>query len=220
MLVAPTELRHAPFKALTRDGRGSNIPEDHGVDFLFYAHTRAYGIQRKELGDFIASVHDGRLHIEVGQMAALTQALVIIEGTPRWSLDGELVDHRFGQPWRRSSHLAHLWGLQARGIMVAGTTSVTETAIAISLFEQWVKKEKHRAFDTRPGPSNVWGSATNKDFQRHLIMGVRGIGPELADAIIAAVGVPFTLSVPDADLLAIPGVGPKTVQRLKEALGA
>lgn len=212
MLVAPTEPR--AFDAL---GRRALRPELHGVDFYFIANKLPYGVQRKELRDFIASATDGRLSKEVAQMQSLAQSLLVIEGTPRWTLDGELVIGGFTQRWTRAAHLAYVHSIRARGVWVDWSTDHAGTIEVIRAFEEWVRKPKHRALDTRPGPVNAWGTPTNRDFQRHLVQGINGIGPENADAILDALGMPFGLVVSEDELMSVPGIGPKKARAIARA---
>lgn len=217
MLVAPTELRHAPFRALSSSGRGSNRPEDLGCDFAFVHKSEWYGVQRKELKDFVASVADGRLATECRQMAACRMAILVIEGQPKWSLDGTLMMSGWGGRWTEDQHYKYLWSLAARGISSYGTSNTAGTARVVRHFEEWVKKPKHRALDARPGPvGNSYRIVGLKEEQRHMLQGVRGIGPEMADAILDAIGMPFGLVVSDEQLLSVPGVGPKTVKKMRQ----
>lgn len=220
MLVSAAE-HHPAIRAL---GRASNHPEDFGCDLLFYlrgttstSRPRRFGIQRKELKDFVASVHDGRLQREVHMMVGLEQGLLVIEGLPRWTLDGDLMLGGYAQQWTRQSHMGILWSIQDRGIWISQTNEIEETAMVCQMFEAWAKKEKHRALDQRPGPANAYGTPTNRDFQRHLIQGLQGFGPELADTILDTVGMPFGMCVSDEELLKVPGLGVKKLAKMKKA---
>lgn len=215
MIVAPTEP-----PALRALGLCNLEPERRGCDILFHANHAFHGIQRKELKDFIASVHDGRLSKEVAQMSAsLATRLLVIEGQPKWSLDGELLGQGFGKPWTLKAHNAYLWSVQARGVWVSSTLNLAGTIELAVRFEEWVRKGKHRSLDVRPGPGNTWGRVTNRDYQRHLVMGVEGYGPELADAVIDALGMPFKLCVTEEQLKGVAGVGPKKAKAMVRALG-
>lgn len=216
-------MRHPPFKKLTSDGRGSNRPEKMGVDFAFVKKGKWYGVQRKEVKDFVKSVDDGRLAREMHQMKALEQAVLVIEGPMKWTLDGVLVIPGFsGSTWTQEKHYKYLLSVRAKGVWVETTGDVTGTAAFLRFFEEWVAKDRHRAFDHRPGPQakGGWGKPTDADYARHVVCGIDGIGPEKADAMIAHAGrVPFTWmeGYPEA-FETIPGFGPKTIAKLKEAI--
>lgn len=201
MLVSPAE-KHPAIKAL---GRYSSKPEQHGCDILFYVPRKGeiltYGVQRKELKDFVASAGDGRLAYEVKQIAAsVEQALLIVEGVPRWTMDGKLMTNGFGAQWDVTSHLGLLFSLQSRGVLWCGTGNAEETADACRVFQAWCRKEKHRSLDARPGPVVPFGRAGNKDWERHLVMGLQGVGAEWADAIIHQLGMPIGLRVTAEEL--------------------
>ena len=216
MLVSPAE--HSPvIKAL---GKVSSLPEKYGCDVTFTAKRMMYGIQRKEFKDFLASVVDGRLGMEVSMMAPLEQAIVVIEGKPRWTLDGELVGDGWGIRWDLDKHLGLLFSLNARGVWVMGSDDVAGTARVCRSFEAWVKKDRHSSLDARPGPrGNSWGRKTNRDFQCHVLQGFPGIGPVQANAILDAVGMPLQwVDGVEERLLGIKGVGKKTVEKLMKAL--
>lgn len=216
MIVAPTEPT-----ALRALGLCNLEPERRGCDILFHAAGAFHGIQRKELKDFIASVHDGRLSKEVAQMSAsLATRLLVIEGQPKWSLDGELLGQGFGKPWTLKAHNAYLWSVQARGVWVSTTLNVDGTVELCQRFEEWVRKGKHRSLDVRPGPANSWGRVTNRDYQRHLVMGIPGLGPELADRIIDTVGFPFGLVATREELLGVEGLGAKKVDAIERTFGS
>lgn len=215
MLIAPTE-RPAPLLVL---GKTSSKPERMGVDFAFVAQSQWCGVQRKEIKDLIASVHDGRIQREVAQMQTLHRRMLIVEGRLRWTMDGILIGDGFGRDWTIQMHQGILWSLQDRGIWVMSTEDPTGTAQAILNFERWCQKEKHTALSRRPGAFSAWGSPDNRDFGMHLLMGVDGIGPELAGAIYDHFGgVPWTWSVGKEDLMAIPGIGKVKADKLLGSL--
>lgn len=214
MLVAPTEPRS--FDPL---GARSLAPERAGVDFFFVARGQRCGVQRKELKDFISSVHDGRLSKEIAQMAVLDYAMLVIEGSPRWSLDGELLTDGFGQRWTRAQHLAYLFSVRARGVWVEWSADHAGTTEVIEAFEQWAKKSKHRALDGRPGPASPWGRLGNRDYQRHLVMGLPGVGADLADRIIDTLGMPFGLCLSEEQLMSVDGIGKKKASEIVRSIG-
>lgn len=222
MLVAPTELKHPAFRSLTHDGRGSNLPELHGCDFMFIARKQRFGVQRKELKDFVASIND-RLKREIPMMTdgRLAMAVLVLEGTPKWTLDGELVLPDFGHgTWSQDKHQAYLLSVQQAGVMLACTPDVPGTVRFLRAFERWAKKEKHSAFSGRPGPTGgSWGQKGHRQFQQHILEGFPGIGSETSGQILDEVGMPLMWKpgMPEG-LKELKGIGPKTVEKLREAL--
>lgn len=214
MLVSPTEPRL--FQSL---GKTSLVPEQYGVDFLFASTEFGLcGIQRKELKDFVASVKDGRLAKEIGQMKRLGLAMLVLEGRPSWTNDGLLTST--STQWRITQHLGTLWSVQLSGCWVATTTSAQETCTLISAFTRWTAKPRHTALESRHGPtSDEWGKVGNREWALHLLQGFRGIGPVQAAAIYDYFGgVPLMWSVGVVDLMEVPGIGETRAERLMEAV--
>lgn len=214
MLVSPAE----PEK-LRAVGTVSSRPEKFGADFLFFAHKQWVGIQRKEISDLIASLADGRLAREVAQMQSLDQRVLIVEGSVRFTNDGEMMDRPFGQKLTKKQWKGLLWSVRAKDIWVDYTDDADDTISWLQWFEQWFKRDKHSSLDRRPGPVSLWGNPTNEDYQRHLVMGLPGVGPELADRIVKAFGVPFGWCISYEDLLTVDGIGAKKAKSIWEAIG-
>ncbi len=226
MLIAPTE-RHP----ITTLGKTSSLPEQYGVDILFPVQSTWVGIQRKEINDLVASVYDGRLARELAMMKRCTLSVLVVEGKPQWTMDGELMgrsqygNHGNGKPgkstskWTRSQHRGLLNSVRSQGVWTDSTESASDTVDFARGLETWLKKEKHGMLHSRPGPETIWGSPTNRDYARHLIMGLPGVGGELADRILDQLGIPFGWCVSREDLLSVPGIGPKRADQMMRSLG-
>lgn len=222
MLVAPTELQHAPFRALTWSMRGSNEPEKRGCDFAFVVRGAWCGAQRKAIPDLIASVNDGRLRQEVQQMngANLAHKLLVIEGVPKWSMDGVLLGGKFGSAWTREKHVKLLLSVQDAGVFVMGSSDPADTARVLQDFQAWARKGEHTSLQGRGPMVAAWGKKDNRDYQLHLIMGLQGVGLELAGRILDSIGMPFGLRVTREELLSVDGVGAKKADTIIAALEA
>lgn len=217
MLIAPTE--PAALKAL---GRSSTIPEIHGVDILWAERGRGLiGVQRKEFpGDFLASVNDGRLAKELAQMQSLDTSVLILEGRGTWTTDGTLV-HPWGQPWTRSAHRRYLCTVRSMGVWVEWSDSLDDTALVLEDLRAWHAKPKHHSAQQRPGPKrNGWGQVDERAYAIHLIQGVDGVGPELAERIYDTVGMPFGLRVTEDDLRGVHGMGKVKARKFVRAFAS
>lgn len=192
----------------------------YGVDVYIEIGDRRAGIQRKELKDFIASVQDGRLTREVAQMAELDIAMLVIEGTPRWSMDGALVQGKYGARWSFSAHYKYLWSVRARGVWVEGTSNLDDTIDVCKMFAEWFAKEDHTALDQRgSAPKNSFGHRDHEAWQIHILQGFPGVGVGLAKAIIAHFdGVPLEWQADVDELMEVPGIGKMTAEAMWEAL--
>lgn len=213
MLVSPAE----PAK-LRELGVTSSRPERFGVDFMFVARAQWCGVQRKEIADLVASIYDGRLAKELGQMKQLAHAALIVEGTVNFTMDGHLMLSGYGEGLTKKQYKGILWSVQSRGIWVDRTDNMGETAEVVTWLESYLQKGKHSSLETRPTPTGVWGKPDNDEYARHLVMGLPGVGPELATRIVSRFGVPFGWRISPEDLVDIPGIGKKKAQQLWEAL--
>lgn len=212
MLISPSEP-----SLLRAAGKVSMLPEQFGADVLIVPHASFggyLGVQRKELKDLIASLADGRLGKQMMQLKGCAQSLLLIEGKMRWSTDGVLQMDR-GENLTWEQWLGLTWTMRLTvGAWIDFTDSLSKTVMYCSELEAWAKKPHHRSLHTRPGPAKRWGVAGARDWERHLLMGFDGIGPELADRILDTVGMPLRWGVTAEDLAGIRGLGPKKVRKI------
>lgn len=216
MLVSPAEPER-----LRQLGTVSTRPEKFGADFMFFTHGYWVGIQRKEISDLIASLADGRLAREVAQMQSLDQRILLVEGNVRFTNDGEMMDRPFGQKLTEKQWRGLLWSVRSKDIWVDYTADIDDTIRTLAWLEEWFKRDKHSSLERRPGPVSLWGTPNNEDYQRHLIMGLPGVGPELAERIRAAFGgVPFGWRITAEDLKSVDGIGVKKAKAIFDTLEA
>ena len=216
MLISPTE---PPL--IQAMGKTSSVPERYGVDMWWMAKGLQWGIQRKQFpGDFLSSVHDGRLTKEMGQISQLSGgAVVILEGFGTWTSEGESMERGrltkaqlFGLIW--TAYLEHQ-------VPVIRVQDMMETVEATYALYRWSQKLKHDALKGRPGPGrDKWGTRDSRAWREWMVQGFDGVGPSLAKEIVDFFdGVPFTWNVDSAtELTEIPGIGPKRAAKLWDAL--
>jgi len=219
ILVSPAEP-----KKLRRVGTVSFAPEEFGADFLIVGEAGTVGVQRKAFpGDFMASVSDGRLHTVVLRITDLTFPMIVLEGRPQWTTDGELVA-TYGREFKRSTLWAMEWSLASRGIAVLWTETIDETFEFIGRLAEWWGKESHAGFMARPGPgrSNEFGTQTSeREWAMHVLQGFDGVGPSLAGRIFDAFGrIPLRWDVTDKELGAVHGLGPKRLASLTRTVSS
>lgn len=214
MLISPSE---PPL--LKELGKVSSAPEKLGADVLFTSPIfGSVGVQRKEITDLIASVADGRLERELGQMKSLGLAVLVIEGRLNWTVDGSLMST---SSWTLAQHRGLLWSVQSRGYWIGSTDGLTDTCSYISSFATWATKSRHNSLSTRPKAKGQWGFATNRDWALHLLQSFNGIGVEVAGRIYDHFGgVPIAWTVDERDLQQIPGIGATKADRLIASLAA
>lgn len=197
----------------------STEPENYGADFIWDAQGQMWGVQRKELSDYIASLHDGRLGMELQQMARLDHALLIIEGEPRWTTEGTLHTNYGGTFTRDQYHSLRLTIDKMFNVRVYEVSSLTGTMDMIASFVNWSRKTDHNSLLTRPKEKSAWGSADSRDYRIWFLQGVPGVGPKIAAAIDDKLGgSPYTMRISREELLQIEGVGAKTADAIIKAV--
>jgi len=206
---------------LTTLGPTSPLCESNGCDFLSISPTARVGFQRKEINDFFNSLVDGRLQKELAQIEAsliLTQAVLIIEGPISFTTEGSLLSTSYSQVTRAQLRSIEA-GIQLRSIVVVHTDSTKDTASAITSLAIYFGKANHTALDRRPKVSSGWGRTTTRAFASHLLQSFPAVGPQVADRIYQHFGgVPIAWTCTAEDLMAVPGIGRRTAERLIAAL--
>lgn len=199
-------------------GISTNEPEEYGVDYLWRGYDEAmWGVQRKTISDFIASLHDGRLMMELQQGQRLDHPFLVIEGSPAWSTDGELIGN-FGPTFTRQQYMGTLLTISVKTkFIVYEVESITAFAQLIKWMERWSEKEEHLSLFRRPKEHSPWGTADAKDFQAFLLQSIPGVGLKTAQAIVQHIGFPIQLSVSREQLLTVPGIGEKTADAIIRA---
>jgi ERCC4-type nuclease len=218
-IVAPTE-RDPHIHGLSQpDGTVSMLPERHGCDILWRARGEWWGVQRKEIKDFIASIQDGRLAREVAMMKRLPIKVVIIEGRLKFTTDGTLLIGKWTSDITRTQLEGMVMSLMEREVHVVWTDDTKDTARWTRTFAGWSQKPRHHALSRRPGPVSPWGHVSDEDWAVHLLQGFDGLGSEKARAIVRHYGgVPFSWSVTERELMEVPGIGKVLARRLIAAL--
>lgn len=225
MLVSPSE------SALAR-GMGTSTwrCEDYGVDFMWIARKRSWGVQRKALKDLVASVEDGRLAKERMQMASLDVAVLVLEtgerggGWPREMPNGQLAAlGGFGRPWTGSQLRGVLWGLCDEGVRVEMTRDEAETLVRVKELESWSRKARHESARGRGmAPKDVFGKRGVKEYGVWLLSSLPGVGVEIAGRVWDEFdGLPFGMKdgVGEKELCRVPGVGKVMARRILEVFG-
>jgi len=217
ILVSPTEPDE--IQAL---GRTSSLPEAYGVDFMFAVRGQLYGVQRKEFpNDFLASLSDGRLQKEALRMKYLSVAVLMLEGKPRWTLDGGLIHENVGLQFTRRQLRGLLWSFTfCFGVCPEWTDDISDTIAAIQSLYQWARKEEHVSLTRRPKRKDAWGDRlSGQDQAIYFLQGLPGIGPKLAGRIYEHFGcLPLVWTCGKEELARVSGVGPRRAEVLWTAL--
>lgn len=211
MLVSPAEP-----KAIKILGRSSSIPEQYGADILFATKQGTVGVQRKEVKDFVASMRDGRIAKELAQLKNCDLAVLVTEGSWRWTTDGNSLAVR---GWSIAQLRGAMFGMQSQGIWTAHTESMEATIEFVSHLKSWLEKNSHGSLGTRPKPANSWGTRSNSDWALWILQSFEGIGRGQAEKIMEYFGhLPLSWTVTYEELMKVPGIGKGRATKLWEAL--
>lgn len=217
MIVAPTEPEMLRRMATTVGTWGETR---FGADVVWRVHGRWIGVQRKEVADLIASVQDGRLGQNLSMMRGLDIGVLLVEGAPKFTVEGEMLAGGYGRGLTKAQWRGVLWSAAHEGLWVDHTASVRDTCEWVGQFHAWTAKDKHGGLLKRNGPIVAWGKPGNDDFAKHLLMGLPGVGPEMAGRIVERFGgVPWKWTVSREELLTVEGIGPKTADRIMGVFG-
>lgn len=217
LLISPAE----PSPIIRDLGTSSPLCEDHGVDILWQSEIGEWvGVQRKQLNDLIASLHDNRLTKELIQMAELDVRILIIEGQPRWGVDGNLLD-RFSH-WSRKGHHNLIQSLSMTGLAVHQTSDTQDTAHVITGLVEWSNKTTHTSLLSRSkSVGRKWGEPTSEEWQLWILQSFPGISITRARQILNHFGtIPLRWTATEQELSQVSGIGKITASRLRACLAS
>ena len=225
MLISSTE--SPAFRAL---GISTTKPEEYGADAFWVARKQTWGVQRKELKDYVASVDDGRLAKELLQMSSLDHAFLILEtgerggGAPREMPSTQLAGlGKFGRAWTGAQLRGTLYGVMDRGVHVVYVKDEAETIQRVVELVAWSKKARHESARGRGmAPVDVFGKRDQRTYACWVLTSLPGVGMEMAGRIFDHLGgLPFTMreGIGMKELTEVPGVGRITAQRILAVFG-
>jgi DNA excision repair protein ERCC-4 len=218
-VVAPTERDKHIHGLAGADGEVSMLPERYGCDVLWRAQGEWWGVQRKEIKDFLASIQDGRLAREVAMMKPLPVKVVTIEGRINYTTDGVLMVGNWTTAVTRQQLEGMIMSLMAKGIHTVWTDDTRDTARWIRSFATWSMKTRHGSLERRPGPVSPWGNINDDDWAVHFLQGIDGLGSEKARAIVHFFGaVPISWDCTESELMQVPGIGKILARKMYNAL--
>lgn len=108
----------------------SQIEPIWGADFAIVCGGELMlAAQRKTVADLLASTRDGRLYRQVRLLARSPNGVVVIEGYPRWTMDGLWADWPGRGPrWRVEAYWACVDAVQQAGLKLLQVADQAETA--------------------------------------------------------------------------------------------
>jgi len=218
ILISPTEPK--PILQLITDlGHEAIVspePEKRGADYLMSGQLGFVAVQRKEHSDLLNSIEDGRLQREVSLLRYEPVPILIIEGWPDFTSDGQ---HLERPTWNKAGFRNLLRSVKDEGVQVERTDDLADTAAAlVELQERW-QKPAHISLLTRPKriKTDSFGRRRVDDRAAWVLQGFPNIGPALAMRIVAKFGgLPLSWTCSVEELCEVDGIGEK---RANELLG-
>jgi len=220
ILVAPTEPK--PILQLLSDldcqAIVSSEPEKRGADYLLSGQLGIVAIQRKESGDLLASIEDGRLQREVSLLRDEPVPILIVEGWPNFTSDGQHLDK---PTWDKAGFRNLLRSVGREGIQVERTNDLADTAAALLELQSYWQKPAHLSLLTRPKriKTDSFGRTSAEDRAAWVLEGFEKIGPVLARRIVHTFkGLPLSWSCSLEELCEVEGMGKMTATALFKQL--
>jgi ERCC4-type nuclease len=196
----------------------SSLCEQRGSDFLFPVTELGFvGIQRKAIRDLVASLRDGRLAKEIGQMEGLGMKVLILEGKNNWTRDGEST---LVNGWSETQQTGVIFSMFLKNFLVLETVDHLHTSRSILQLQKYLAKSNHSSLDRRPKAVGTWGKADSKEFAIHVLQSFPGVGVDLARRIYDRFGLPLQWTVDVLDLQQLDGIGVKKAAQIIGALHA
>lgn len=201
-------------------GPYSPLCEANGMDFLVTTAEGAFaGIQRKRVDDLVASIRGDRIARELGMAEGLDTAILVIEGDWQWDSIGRSKRCR---GWTRAQLDGVLLSFQVEyGWKVMASTSLADTAALLRRMEAWFAKSSHGSLSRRPKPVKVWGEDGHRASLIHFGQGWGGMGPVTVGNLIDHNGgrLPLKLTMSEAELCEVKGIGPGRARKMVELIG-
>jgi ERCC4-type nuclease len=222
LLVAPTE--HAIQTELRLEPnvqwKISSLPEKHGCDLLTLTKVGIIGFQRKTLPDLVASLQDGRLYYELGQLNAsgtISYSYLIVESNFSTTIDGHYTEADISVSTLHSV----IAKFHTHGTGYLPTSTPRSTVACCLSVSRYIASGKAWVLHRPKQVTDSWGRTSNKSYGIFLLQSFPGIGPKVAEAIYDHFsGVPIAWTITAADLAKVPGVGRKRAESLMASLTA
>ena len=168
-------------------------------------------IERKAPQDFLSSIADGRLASQLTHMLEISTApIFIIDGDIKADKKEKVVADGKSTNWSYWSYQGMIASLQLSGAIVIHVPDRL-FGQAVHRIYTWSQKDSHSC-TTRRVPSS--GLATTFSQQLDLLSMIPGIGRDKAEQLLDTFGNLWNVlsSIPDWNN--VPGIGPKTVEKI------
>jgi Fanconi anemia group M protein len=208
VLVDRREMRSAVAKELERLGTSIELKTLQVGDYVL---SDRVCVERKTTDDFLSTLVDGQRDL-FGQLSDLRRSfdrpILVVEGSGLYT--------------KRRVHPNAIRGALGSIAVDFGLPIIpTESAEDTAAFLYAVAKREQEGGRHSPAMHGRKSSLTLKEQQEYLISSVSNIGPVVAKRLLRHFGsVQNVINAPPKDLMAVPGIGPKTATRIREVVGS
>jgi len=188
-------------------------------DYWFYtASGGRVCIERKTIADLLNSLREGRLQQQLRRMLQEdAEVILLIEGY--WTCNKDFkIKHGGGLTgWDLASLSNFLLTVQREGTRLVYSPNQGATVYLLVQLYRYYQKPKHKALTARPKPLFFFDDLQSR--RVYFLMGLPGIGEELAHRILAKFPLPGEILLSPERLAEVPGVGTKKINEIVKILG-
>ena len=203
VVVSPNERR--PVKRALVD----YVEVEQPFDFLIFTKRGEIPIERKTVGDMLASAQDGRFARECAAMRETSKfPHIIIEGRYRFSPMGFLISGIETNWSRRAIRNLERSMMFVEGCIVEHTRSIIDTANRIQEIGDYFDSISHDSLRCRASISTDWPSPVYQERYRYWLEGLPEVKAGRADKIMERFTCPASVMAASAgDLMKVSGIG-------------
>ena len=187
---------------------------------------KTYAIERKEASDFCKSLTSGRLAEQLSRLVETYDVPILLtEGNFNANPDGLVTVQGNGHVLNKNIPFmtiqSSLLELQTAGVFHLHTNNLTTTARLIKGLYGWSQKAEHSLLNSRSRVNTITGRA---DDPLWLVMGLPGIGVQLARNLMEMFGSPISIFEAFKDpvfrpfLKQIRGISDAKIDQVREVL--
>lgn len=191
------------------------------VDYGWFALGIKSLVERKHIPqDLLASMSDGRLNREVQVLLQNIElggrSYLLLEGHLDCDSSGFVLNPHRPSGWEIDKISERIATIQAMGIELLLSPSISETALVLVSQLRWEMKSTHKSLSIRPGPEkDAWNSRSYSNYIMWSYQGIPGIGADMAEVLYKVADTWGKLcNLSAQDLQQLPHFGKKRSERV------